>query len=397
MPWEEKSVLDQKKLFIVRWQLQEETFTELCQEFDIARKTGYKWVRRYQAEGLKGLEEYKREPKHMPQQISNEILCEIFKARQRKEFWGGKKISRYLRNQGFSCVPHARTIDRYLKRGGYVTPRRTRRNQKLQEEKLIEARVPMDVATIDFKGWWRTGDGKRCEPLTVRDQSSRYILNLSAHAGASFEAVKERVSGVFEQYGLPLVMRSDNGSPFASVSAMHRLTRFGIWLMKLGVLPNRIEPACPDQNGAHERFHWDIKRELQKNPARELGEEQKRFDIWRYEFNHERPHESLNDDTPAQHFRASPRKYLGDNVLFEYPADFEMRKISRSGEFNWKGKPIRFAKSLAGEYIGIEDSGEPDLKVWFYDFYLASLHRKGEYLVPSHALAKESIGRRMKS
>ena len=396
MPWKESSAMDQKQLFIIQWQLQEESFTDLCDEFGIARKTGYKWVKRYQENGIKGLEEQTRQPLNMPRRISTEILCEIMKARHHKEFWGGKKISRYLRSQGFEPVPHARTIDRYLKRCGYVTPRRARRNAELQEEVLIEAKAPMDVATIDFKGWWRTGDGKRCEPLTVRDQSSRYLLNLSAHPGTCFEAVKERLSMVFEQYGLPLVMRSDNGSPFASVSAMHRLTRFGVWLMKLGVLPNRIEPARPDQNGAHERFHRDIKRELQQKPARELREEQKRFDMWRYEFNYERPHEALGDDTPAQHFKASPRKYLGDNIEFEYPSDFEMRKISHVGEFNWKGKAVGFAKSLAGEYIGIEDCGGPDLKVWFYDFCLASLHRKGEYLVPSHTLSKEGTGRRIK-
>lgn len=395
MPWKESSAMDQRKLFIVRWQLEEESFKELCDEFGIAPKTGYKWVNRFQERGAAGLAELSRVPKQMPRQISNEILCEIFKARAKKEFWGGIKLRRYLKNQGFNNLPHARTIDRYLKRGGYVTPRRARRNEKLQEEKLIEPSNPMDVLTIDFKGWWRTGDGKRCDPLTARDQMSRYILNLSAHSGCSFDAVKERLSEVFKQYGLPLVVRSDNGAPFASVRAMHRLTRFGAWLMKLGVLPNRIEPACPDQNGAHERFHKDIKRELQKNPARELAEEQKRFDIWRYEFNYERPHQSLNDDTPAEHFKPSPRKYLGDNIEFEYPSDFQVRKISSSGDFFWKGKPIKFAKSLSGEYLGIEDCGEPDLKVWFCDFYLASLHRKGEYLNPCHALLRNGLGRRL--
>lgn len=395
MPWKESVAMDQRKLFIVRWQLGEEPFTELCEEFGVARKTGYKWVKRFSEQGMAGLVEGSRVPEHMPRQISNEILCEIFKARQKKEYWGGRKISRYLRNQGFREVPHARTIDRYLKRGGYVTPRRGRRKEKLQAEKLIEPTEPMDVVTVDFKGWWRTGDGKRCEPLTVRDQISKYILNLSAHPGCAFENVKERFSRVFEQYGLPLVIRSDNGAPFASVNAMHRLSRFGVWLMKLGILPNRIQPACPDQNGAHERFHWDIKRELQKNPARELSEEQKRFDIWRQEFNYERPHESLSDDTPAQHFKPSPRKFLGDNIQFEYPPDFQLRKVNKNGEFHWKGKPVGFAKSLAQEYIGIEDCGEPDLKVWFCDFYLGSLHRKAEYLVPSQALSKDSIGRRL--
>lgn len=395
MPWKESSVLDQKKLFIVRWLESRESFTELCEDFGISRKTGYKWLMRYEEGGIPGLSERSREPVHKPSQISNELLCEIFKTRQRKEYWGGRKIRRYLRNQGYETLPHARTIDRYLKLGGYVTPRRARREGELQAEKLIDASEPMDVATIDFKGWWRTGDGKRCEPLTVRDQKSRFILNLSAHSGTSFEAVKGRLTGIFCEYGLPLVMRSDNGSPFASVRALHRLTQFGVWLMKLGILPNRIEPASPGQNGAHERLHWDIKRELQRQPARELREEQKRFDVWSYEFNYERPHDSLNGDTPVQHFKASSRKFPGNNVLFEYPPDFEMRKVSANGEFNWKGKPIRFAKSLAGEYIGIEDCDEPDLKVWFCDFCLASLHRNGEYLVPTYTLSKENVGRRI--
>lgn len=394
MPWKESSSMDQKRLFIMHWQLQEGCFTDLCEEYGIAPKTGYKWVKRFQLEGFEGLKEKSRVPQVCPRQISNELICEIFKVRGHKEFWGGRKIRRYLKNHGYEALPHARTIDRYLKLGGFVTPRRTRRNNKLQEERLIDAKAPMEVLTIDFKGWWRTLDGKRCEPFTVKDQYSKYLLNLSAHHSSTFDAAKGRLSQVFEQFGLPLVVRSDNGSPFASVGALHRLTRFGVWLMKLGILPNRIEPACPDQNGAHERFHRDIKRELQKDPARKLTDEQKRFELWQYEFNHERPHQALNDDTPATWFKASPRKYRGDKIDFQYPADFQLRKVTHNGEFNWKGKAIGFAKSLAGEYIGIEDCGEPELKLWFCDFYLASLHRNGDFLNPSLTLQREDIGRR---
>ena len=397
MPWMETNVLEQKKLFIIRYKEEEMPFSDLCEEYGISRKTGYKWVKRFETEGYAGLNEMSRCPQNFPQQTPNEVLCEIVRVKNWKAHWGGRKIRSYLKNEGkFEVLPHSRTVERYLKSCGYVTPRKANWRKKLQPEKLIDGKKPNEVWTLDVKGWWRTQDNLKCNPITVRDMSSRLLLNLSAHQYTTCEVVKGQFIELFEEYGLPLVLRSDNGSPFACVRAMHRMSSFSVWIMKHGILPNRMDPASPQQNAAHERFHRDIKDDLQMNPASNLQQEQDRFNVWRYEFNHLRPHESLEGDTPAMHYSKSPRKYLGERFAFEYPTSFDVRKVSNSGEFNWQSKPVGFAKSLAGEHIGIEDTGEPQLRIWFCDFPLAKLDRKNGTIETEDSLNQIKIGRRIK-
>jgi len=370
-------VLEQRKRFIVGYLEDQYSFTELCEEYGISRKTGYKWVHRFKEEGFDGLKDESRRPKRFRDEVAGEMICEIVKVRQWKPGWGGRSIRSYLlKHRKFKGVPHARTIDRILKRSGFVTSRRHAGKAKsYNEEPIVEAKECNDVWTVDFKGWWRTGDGKRCEPLTIRDGNSRFIVNLAALATTAFEPVKERFIESFELYGLPLYVRSDNGAPFASVRGFCRLTRFAVWLMKLGVTPNRIPPASPHLNGAHERMHRDIKRELQQKPSYNAKLEQKRFDIWRHEFNHVRPHQALGGDPPAKYYRSSRRKYTLLEPVYEYPADFQIRKVSTNGEFNWKNKAVRFAKSLAGEYIGIETCDDGSLQLWFTNYCLATADR----------------------
>lgn len=395
MPWRKTDVLEQRRLFIARWLMEEESFSELCDEFGIPRKTGYKWRKRYMEQGYKGLEDMSRRPKKFRDQTPNEVLCEILRIKKWKEHWGGRKIRDYLKGQrSFDSLPHSRTIERYLKKCGYVTPRAVTWRGTYASEDLIEPNEVNDVWTADFKGWWRTKNNRRCEPLTVMDRYSRALLNLSAHESATFEATRERFSAVFNEFGLPRIIRMDNGSPFAAIRAMHRLSRFGVWLLKLGILPNRMDPASPNQNGRHERFHRDIKRELQGDPAEDRETEQKRFDVWREEFNFLRPHEALNGDTPMQHYKKSPRRFV-ENTAFEYPADFSLRKVSDNGGFYWKNTNVQFTYSMAGEYIGIEDTGDEDLKVWFYDWCLGTLKRDGERFCPSQTLQRGSLGRRI--
>lgn len=396
MPWRETDVLELRRQFISRWQLGDESISELCEEFGVSRKTGHKWLKRFKQGGSEGLRDQHRRPRCFKDELPKEILCEVIRIRNWRPLWGGRKIRQYLdANADFERLPHSRTIDRYLKRCGYAKPRKADRGRGAYcPERLVEPAEPNDVWTADFKGWWSTQDGNRCEPLTVRDKLSRFVLNLSAHPGTSFEATKDRFSVIFEEFGLPYVMRFDNGSPFACISALHRLTRFAVWLMKHGVIPNRMDPASPHQNGAHERFHVDIKRELQNSPAANLAEEQKRFDVWRWDFNCVRPHEALGGKTPSELYRRSPRRYLGERIVFEYPPDFALRKVNANGEFNWNNKRVNFAKSLAGEYIGVEDDGTPDLNVWFCDFCLASLERNGSRIRPSQALSRQEVGRR---
>lgn len=395
MSWKETNVLDERRLFIGKWIVGEESITELCEEFNVSRKTGYKWIERFKEKGIEGLKNVSQRPHVFHDETPREVVCEIIRIKNWKPFWGGRKIAHYLLGQKMlGKIPHSRTIDRYLSRCGYAKPRKFSSDTEYVSEELIEPSKVNDVWSLDFKGWWCTRDGKRCEPLTVRDMQSRFLLDLSAHKSATFEVVRDRFYALFDEFGLPLFVRSDNGGPFASVRAMHRLTRFGVILMKHGVTPNRMDPASPQQNGAHERMHADIKRELQSAPAERLSEEQNRFNVWRYDFNNIRPHETLKGSTPAKYYQRSPRRFLGEKVTFEYPPDFAARKVSSSGDFFWNGKAVRLSKALAGEYIGIEDSGDPDLKVWFCDFCLASLNRKERLLTPSSALRREALGKR---
>lgn len=358
MPWRETNVLEERKLFITRMLRGEETFTELCEDFGIPRKTGYKWKARFLERGMEGLADLSRRPHKFRQQVPNEVLCEIVRIKKWKEHWGAKKIRGYLvEQQILSAVPHARTIERYLKSCGYVTPHTKSWREQFVSEAIITPTAPNDVWTVDHKGWWTTKDGKRCEPLTVMDRYSRMLLNLSAHQRKTYKDTKRVFIELFEEFGLPHVVRMDNGTPFASVQGLHRLTRFSIWLLKLGIIPNRMDLASPHQNGSHERTHRDMKRELQMNPARCRDEEQKRFDVWKYEYDHLRPHEALGGKSPATIYKKSPRVF-NPKTKFEYPPDFELRKITANGDVTWKMSTIRIAKAMAGEYIGFEDYGE---------------------------------------
>jgi putative transposase len=394
MPWKETCVMDEKRLFIHRVELEEESISEVCEEFGISRKTGYKWITRYRQGGFKALEELSRRPRHFRDETPAEVICELIRIRQWKDDWGGRKIRSFLKNKGWEVLPSARTIDRYLKRCGFVIPVHRSKWQEISAQDLVEPRGPNDVWTVDWKGWWRTLDGKRCNPLTIRDSSTRYVLNLSAHQRTTFEIVKERFIEVFSENGLPLAVRSDNGPPFGSIHRGRHLTRLAVWFMKLGILPNYIPPASPQYQGAHERYHLDLYRELEKKPAANVVEEQKRFKVHQYEFNFLRPHEALNNQVPAKIYAPSKRSYPGEKITFEYPVDFDVRKVNHNGVFFYKGVTIPFAKSLAGEYIGLEFRARPHPRVWYCDFSIGFLS-DSEGFVLSNSFTRSPIGVRV--
>jgi len=371
MPWRESSVSEQRKAFIGKYlHGGERNLSELCREFGISRKCGYKWIERFETGGIAGLEDQSRRPKHFRDAVSGDVVCEIVKIRDWKETWGGRKIRSYLLSQGIKQIPCARTIDRILKRCGFVTSTPASSKRKQGKYNVIQPEACNDVWTLDMKGWWTTLNARRCDPLTIRDEHTRYILCLAALERGVFETVKEQFQETFIRYGLPLYIRSDNGSPFASAKGYMGLTRLAVWFLKQDICPNRIAPASPYMNGAHERMHRDIKAELQKTPAQDARAEQKRFDIWRAEYNRIRPHQSLNDQPPAKLYRSSKRKYKLVEEDFDYPQNFVLRKVSANGEFNWRNTPIRFAKSLAGEKIALEFLSDQTLRIWFRNYPL---------------------------
>lgn len=378
MPLQVESMENQRGRFVVEALEPGMNKAQLCREFGISRPTGYAWLRKYKRGGFAALRDESKRPHKFPTATTPQIVMEIVSIRTRKPSWGGRKIRARLLRSGFKDVPHARSIDRILKRCGLVQSKSRSRKAKLPQPDVVQALRANHVWTIDFKGWWLTQDGVRCEPLTVRDEYSKFIIGIFALKVTTFKAVKECLIQCFERYGLPEYIRCDNGHPFISMNSIHGLTRLSAWWIKLGITPNRIPPASPGMNGAHERMHRDMKKELQKNPARNLREEQERFDQWRYEFNNERSHEALADKVPADVYLRSSRRYNATDRDYPYPAAFVTRRVDSKGEISWHGTTVRISKSFAGEQIGIEHLKEKAVRVWFAHFCLgvSDIHLK---------------------
>lgn len=371
MPWKVDRLETQRGRFVIRALEPGANISALCRDAGITRPTGYKWIARYKECGISALEDRGRKPARFRKLTAPELVMEIVRIRTEHPTWGGKKIRGYLlRRKQFKKVPVARTIDRILKRCGLVNPKVTRSRRALPEVEIVQPKHANQVWTIDFKGWWLTKDGTRCEPLTIRDEHSRYIIGIFALNRTTYEAVKRCLIECFERYGLPEYIRSDNGHPFISLHAMAGLTRLSAWWLKLGITPNRIAPASPHMNGAHERMHRDMKRELQLNPAQTLRAEQERFDYWRQEFNTLRPHEALANDVPADRYSRSLRRYTSKETTYIYPPDFIVRKVTRNGEISWSGRFVSVSKSLAKEYIGVEILDTKTARIWYTDFCL---------------------------
>ena len=369
MTWKRVEPMEERCRFVLLASEPVASISQLCKEFGVSRKTGYKWLERFEQEGLRGLEERSRRPLSCPRQISGEIVCEIVSIRQSHPRWGGVTIEEILRRRyGGEGIPRARTIDRVLNRCGLIKARKHGRRCVLSGEDVIEPKGPNDVWTVDLKGWWQTQDGNRCVPLTIRDEHTRYILDLAALENADTEAVQRR----FERYGLPKYIRSDNGSPFCAYLGLKGLSRLSAWWIKQGIHPNRIPPGSPQYNGGHERMHRDIKAELQKNPAKNLQLQQEIFDSWRTEFNTVRPHRALKMATPSERYCVSERRYAREFVPYDYGEDMQTRRVGKRGSIWWRGKERFVSGAISKEQIGIAIGDGIMLSLWFRDFYLGT-------------------------
>jgi transposase InsO family protein len=358
MPWKKSEPMEQRIEFALK-AMQTLNFRALCQEYGISAKTGYKWKERFLRRGLRGMEEESRRPRSHSEQLPEEQLCEIVRLKLAHPSWGPRKIRElYLRQHGE--VASESTFKRVLERAGLTEKRRQRR--AMETGRLCSERrggAPNEVWTVDFKGWWRSR-GKRCEPLTVRDEYSRYVLEVRALEDARTEAVRKTFEQLFERQGLPGAIRSDNGSPFASVQGLLGLSRLSAWWVVLGIDLERSRPGHPQDNGAHERMHRDISRELEA-----LGAcDQEELDLWRGIFNYERPHEKLGMRCPGEIYIASERKYEGTPDDIDYP-QMCTRRVSRRGMITVDGHPLFLSTSLAGWSVGLKPIREAVLEVWF--------------------------------
>lgn len=368
--------MDQKKEFVHRALTEAIPFSELCKEYDISRKTGYKWKQRFLENGYSGLFDQSTRPLNSSNQLPEDIVIKILQIKLAHPTWGARKIKRIIERSSPSVdIPSESSIKRVLDKAGLVKKKRVARVNPSQDllRQMIQPEKPNDVWTIDFKGWWFSLDKSKCVPLTIRDEESRFIHEVKVMRDQTSDAVKDVMADVFTKYGLPAVIRSDNGSPFAANNSPLGLTRLSAWWMSLGILPDRIDPGCPYQNGGHERMHRDLKDEIQKQDKRNFSFYQSIIDEWRIEFNTIRPHEALNYKTPAEVYTPSLVKYNGDIDEIIYPFTFESRKVGSHGTIKLKNTEIFVTSALAGHHIGLELQDGNCLSVWFNKFLIGEI------------------------
>ena len=376
MPWNQTSPMDQRTQFIADYLRQTFSITELCQQYQVSRKTGYKWIDRYLRLGPAGLDEHSRRPRRCPRETPAHVVEALLEARRRHPSWGAKKLLTIVskRNPDWPW-PHRATIYDILNRHGLVATKQRRRPVGHPGKPNTQIDSPNQVWCADFKGHFKTGDGIYCYPLTVTDGYSRFLLGCqSLHSTAVAEA-KPVFTRLFKEFGLPERIRTDNGVPFATVS-LARLSSLSAWWVRLGILPELIEPGKPQQNGRHERMHRTLKAETTRPPAGNLAAQQRKFNRFREEFNQERPHEALDQNTPASYYKTSPRQMPDKLLPLEYPDRFEVRYVSANGGIRWNHEWVNVSVCCAGEYVGLEEIDDGVWNVYFGPLKLGRLHER---------------------
>lgn len=366
MPWKDLRPMDQRLLFVADYVRELYDFTELCARYGVSRKTGYKWVERYQHEGVEGLAERSRRPLSQPTQLPYAVQQAIIELRgSRRTELGPKKIQTRLRERyPDQPVPSRTTIYNVLKRAGLIVPRRLRRRVAPSGGLVDGIKVPNGLWSADFKGQFVTGDRRWCYPLTVMDHSSRYLLGCRALPGTRAVETRAVFERLFRRYGLPERLRTDNGVPFASLGSAG-LSRLSIWWIRLGIVPERIAPGQPQQNGRHERMHRTLKRAAAQPPAPNARAQQQRFDVFRRHYNSERPHEALAQRTPASLYTPSPRSYPKRLPEMIYASYMHPHRVCDTGLIYWNAWRIYVGYLLAGEHVGIEPVGDGVWNVHF--------------------------------
>jgi putative transposase len=386
MPWSHTSPMDQKTQFIADYLRDRLSMTELCALYSVSRKTGYKWVDRYLTHGPQGLEERSRRPSTSPRHTPDYVVAAILEARQRHPSWGAKKLVSILHTRHPRWPWPARsTVCDILSRHGLVPKKRKRRSIGHPGKPISHIGAPNDVWSADFKGHFKTGDGRYCYPLTITDGYSRFLLSCQALSSTSVAEAKPVFTRVFKEFGLPQRIRTDNGVPFAT-NTLGRLSQLSAWWVRLGILPEFIEPGKPQQNGRHERMHRTLKAETTRPPGATLRAQQRKFNHFREEFNHERPHEALDMRTPAACYEPSPRKMPHKLPPLEYPDRFEVRYVSANGGIRWHHHWVNVSHVCVGAYVGLE---EIDDGVW--NIYFGPL-KLGRFL-ERHMRIEDAYGR----
>ena len=346
---------------------------EIARRRGVSRKTVHKWIERYEEDSVSGLLDRSRAPRVHPNAIAPATERLILEWKTRYPLWGAPKIHSKLRGQA-DC-PAESTVSNILQRHGLTRQLRRRARAKPTVSPLASALGPNGVWCVDFKGWFRTGNGQRCDPLTISDEYSRYLLccqGLNGFTGR--RAVQPLFERVFREYGLPLAIRSDNGAPFASVG-LGGLSRLSVWWMRLGIGLERIEPGHPEQNGRHERMHRTLKEAVLRPPRQNLQAQQRAFNDFQKEYNEERPHEGLNQHVPGSVYEPSRRDYPSRLAEPEYPEGWQTRGVRNNGEIKWRGRKVYVSEALSGQWVGLKPESE---RIWSLYFMGAELGRLDE-------------------
>jgi len=378
MPWMQTCVMQERIKFIMDVLDGNYCMAELCNFYGISRKSGYKWLERYRKGGIEALYDYSRAPHSYPHEMSCQVKESILAIKKRFPKWGAPKIRARLEriHPDWDGFPAVSSIGSFLHKQGLTCPRKRRRKAVPSEQPLTSGRYCNQVWCADFKGHFRTSDGSRCNPLTISDHASRYLLCCRHVEHMSYEQVKMRFENVFRRYGLPDVIRTDNGEPFASCG-LCGLSRLSYWWIRLGIRPERIEPGHPEQNGCHERIHKTLKEHTARPPAITIVRQQKRFDEFRAEYNEYRPHEALQMRTPSDCYRSSTQEFPSRLPKVSYPDHMQVKRVQPHGGFRYKGKRLFATECLFGEFVGIEQIDEDMSLLWYCNYLLGRIdHRK---------------------
>ena len=379
MPWEETCIMDERLKFIGECLRGELTMTMLCERYGISRKTGYKWLERYRADPEHGLCDRSRAPHHSANGLEWEVVEKIVAMRRRYPYFGPRKLLVKLEElEPLRQWPAASTIADVLRREGLSEPRRRRRSAEPITRPFAAVTEPNDTWCADFKGWFRTADGARCDPLTISDAHTRFLLDCRI-VEPTTEGVQPRFRRAFREFGLPRAIRTDNGTPFASNGA-GGLSRLSVEWVKLGIKLERIDPGCPQQNGRHERMHATLKKQTSRPPAGTAREQQRRFDRFRAHYNDERPHEALGQVAPGRIYEPSARSYPERVEELWYDADHAIRRVRSNGEIKWGGDFIFISEALIGETVGVAEAEDGEWIVRFADIDLGRIDRRAKKL-----------------
>lgn len=381
MPWKETSVMDQKIQLIADWLSGDYRKNQLCQIYGISRPTVDKWIGRYHEVGLQGLEERGRAPLHHPNQTAEELRTLIVQTKLRHQQWGPKKVLDWLHQHRPELKwPADSTAGEILKRAGLVEGRNRRRRVAPYSEPFGECCAPNQSWSADFKGDFLLGNGCRCYPLTISDNFSRYLLLCRALERPRHEEVQHWFEWVFREAGLPEVIRTDNGAPFASL-ALGGISQLSKWWIKLGIKPERIQPGKPAQNGRHERMHRTLKEAVA--PQRDLQEQQQQYDSFLEEFNWERSHEALERKTPGRVHCFSARSYPAKLPEVEYESGITVRQVRHKGEIKWRGELIYVSEVLAKEPVGLKPIDNDKWELRYSFLLLGVLDERNKIIIPA--------------